>query len=102
MKDLLQVLGLVSSAGKIFSGDTLFKKIKTNQVKLVFTVSDMGSSQLKKINDKCTFYKIQIHNGLFDTEELNQAIGKENIKAIGIEDSNFVKLILSKIDRGVV
>ncbi|AHI52739.1 L7Ae/L30e/S12e/Gadd45 family ribosomal protein [Spiroplasma culicicola] len=102
MQDLLNVLGLASSANKLISGETLFKKIIKNKIKLVLTVKDMGASQLKKINDKCAFYQVPIYNGLIDTIQLNQAIGKNNVKAIGIEDINFVKLILKNISKGDV
>ncbi|QEH61726.1 putative 50S ribosomal protein L7Ae [Spiroplasma chinense] len=102
MQELLNALGMAASANKLVSGETLFKKITKSKICLVLTVSDMGQSQLKKINDKCKFYEVEIFNGLFDTDELNKAIGKDNVKAIGIEDRNFKKLILSKISKGDV
>ncbi|QBQ07580.1 putative 50S ribosomal protein L7Ae [Spiroplasma gladiatoris] len=102
MKDLLNALGLVANARQIVSGEILFKKIQQQKIKLVLTTSDMGKSQLKKINDKCNYYNIAIFNGLIDSDQLNKAIGRMNIKAIGIENSNFTKLVLSKIGKGDV
>lgn len=99
---LLTTLGMVSSAKKLIFGEKLFEKIKKNKIKIVLTVSDMGISQLKKINDNCKFHNVLIYNGLFDTHQLNQAIGKKNIKAVGIEDINFYKLINNKISEGDV
>ncbi|ATX71277.1 L7Ae/L30e/S12e/Gadd45 family ribosomal protein [Spiroplasma clarkii] len=97
IKNLLGSLGLAMSAGKLVAGATLFDKIKKNKVLLVLTVNDMGPSQLKKINDKCNFYKIPIYQGLVSTDELNQAIGKTNTKAVGVIDPNFKKLIEKNI-----
>ncbi|QGS51819.1 L7Ae/L30e/S12e/Gadd45 family ribosomal protein [Spiroplasma tabanidicola] len=102
MEDLLKTLGLVSSARQIISGESLFKKIQQQKVRIVLTTSDMGKSQLKKINDKCNFYQIPIYNGLFNSDDLNKAIGKNNIKAIGVESINFAKLLINKISKGDV
>ncbi|WP_339029366.1 50S ribosomal protein L7 [Spiroplasma endosymbiont of Cantharis nigra] len=95
---LLGSLGMISSAGKLVYGEKLFDQIKLTKVKIVLTTSDMGKSQLKKINDKAKFYNIKIINNLFDSEQLSKAIGRKNIKSIGINDDNFVKLILKNIE----
>lgn len=93
---------MAAGAGKLVAGEPLFDKIRKNKVKIVFTVSDMGASQFKKINDKCNFYKVPIYNGLFSAKELNQALGRENTKAIGIVDDNFKKLVEKKLSKGDV
>ncbi|AGR41027.1 L7Ae/L30e/S12e/Gadd45 family ribosomal protein [Spiroplasma taiwanense] len=98
VQKLLNSLGLASSASKLVYGEKLFENIKQKKIGLVLTTSDMGISQLKKINNKCVFYKIKIINNLFNSEQLNQAIGKKNIKSIGISDRNFIKLVLKNIE----
>ncbi|ALD66256.1 L7Ae/L30e/S12e/Gadd45 family ribosomal protein [Spiroplasma cantharicola] len=95
---LLGSIGMISSSGKLVYGEKLFDCIKQKKVKLVLTTSDMGKTQLKKINDKTNFYNIRVINNLFDSQQLNKAIGKSNIKSIGINDDNFVKLILKNIE----
>ncbi|WP_339021590.1 50S ribosomal protein L7 [Spiroplasma endosymbiont of Atherix ibis] len=95
---LLGSLGIISSTGKLVYGSKLFDQIKNQKVKIIFTTSDMGKSQLKKINDKANFYNIKIINNLFDSEKLSKAIGKTNIKSVGVCDENFVKLLLNKIE----
>ncbi len=97
MKSLLNCLGMASSANKLVYGEQLFKKIQQRKIKLVLTTSDMGKSQLKKINDKCSFYDTEIINGLFDSDELNKSVGRKNVKAVGLEDINFIKLIKKNI-----
>ncbi|AUM62570.1 L7Ae/L30e/S12e/Gadd45 family ribosomal protein [Spiroplasma monobiae] len=98
LEKLLGSLGMISSAGKLVYGEKLFDHIKQNKVKIVLTTSDMGKSQLKKINDKANFYNIRIINNLFDSKTLNKAIGRNNVKSIGVNDDNFVKLILKNVE----
>ncbi|WP_338985531.1 50S ribosomal protein L7 [Spiroplasma endosymbiont of Diplazon laetatorius] len=95
---LLGSLGMISSAGKLIYGEKLFDQIKQSKIKIVLTSSDMGPSQLKKINDKANFYNVRIINGLFDSQRLNKAIGRTNVKSVGVSDENFVKLLLKNVE----
>ncbi|QHX36579.1 50S ribosomal protein L7 [Spiroplasma sp. BIUS-1] len=95
---LLGSLGMISSAGKLIYGEKLFDQIKQSKIKLVLTTTDMGQSQLKKINDKANFYNIKIINNLFDSTTLNKAIGRSNVKSVGVSDENFVKLLLKNVE----
>ncbi|AGR42032.1 L7Ae/L30e/S12e/Gadd45 family ribosomal protein [Spiroplasma diminutum] len=98
LEKLLGSLGMISSAGKLVYGEKLLEQIRNNKIKIVLTTSDMGKAQLKKINDKSTFYNVRIINNLFDSETLNKAIGRKNVKSIGVSDENFVKLLLKNIE----
>ncbi|ASP28093.1 50S ribosomal protein L7Ae [Spiroplasma corruscae] len=94
---LVSSLGIVSSANKLTYGSKLIDKIRENKVSLVIIVTDIGPSQYKKITNKCSFYNVKYYDNLLNGMELSKAIGKDNIKAVGIQDSNFIKLILSNI-----
>lgn len=75
----------------------VLKKVKLNEVYIVFLASDAGKNTTKRITDKTTFYKIRLVNQ-FSTEELNSAIGTENRKVLAINDKNFTNLIIKKLD----
>ncbi|AKU79568.1 L7Ae/L30e/S12e/Gadd45 family ribosomal protein [Spiroplasma turonicum] len=94
---LLNALGLVSAANKLIYGIKLFEKIKENKISLVIIASDIGISQHKKIKNKCNFYNVPYYDNLINGIELSKSIGKTNIKIIGIQDQNFIKLILKNI-----
>ena len=47
---------------------------------------------MNKIEKKVYFYQVPL-NKSFNTQELNDAIGKTNCKVIGLTDSGFTKKI---------
>lgn len=89
----LNVLGLISKARKFVYGEKLSDKIKANKVFLVIISTDMSENQMKKLKNKCINSKIEVLVDYINSEQLSKAIGKENIKAIGITDINFINLI---------
>lgn len=95
---ILQDLGLCKRANKIISGEEqVLESIKSNSAKIVFLASDSGKNTAKRITDKSKYYNVRIDIN-FTTEELNNAIGTENRKVLAINDKNFAKMIISKLD----
>lgn len=93
MKDkLLQVCGLAKRAGKICFGETLFKKFSSNQVHYLIICEDISERSFKQLTNKAFYYQVE-YIQILTSSELSYAIGKRNIKAIGITDINFKQLI---------
>ncbi len=76
----------------------VLEQIKKNGVKLVFLANDAMQNTTKRIQDKTSFYGVKLNQD-FTSEELNNAIGTDNRKAIGITDSNFAKLIIRELEQ---
>lgn len=91
MNKILNLLGLVTRAGKLITGeDLLLKAIKEKKVKLIIIATDCGKNTQKKLLDKSKYYGIEAIE-IFTIEQISRAIGKENRVAIGIEDVGFSK-----------
>lgn len=93
-ESILNSLGLASSAKKLIYGEMLFTMIKEEKIRIVLIAHDMSDKQKSNLVNKChnhdVTYKILEE---IDSETLSQRIGKRNIKAVGITDANFAKLI---------
>jgi len=93
---MLKILGIARRAKKIIIGtDMTLLKLKKGEVKLIFLANDASEGTKKKIIDKSTNYKVEVIKHL-NTKELSKAIGKENIKVIGILDEGFKNSILNQ------
>lgn len=91
MNNILSTLGLVKKAGKLASGtDMVLEKLASSKVYLIFVASDASPSTIDKVERKGFFYKVPVVKS-FTSNELNDAIGCENVKVIGILDSGFAK-----------
>lgn len=97
MHKTLQNLGLCKRANKLVSGEAMvLDQIKSQKATLVFLASDAGPNTSKRIRDKATYYHVPLFDQ-FTTEELSNAIGKTNRKAIAIIDQAFAKLLKKDI-----
>lgn len=94
---LLNALGLASSGKKMFYGEKLLDLIKQNKVRFVIISTDMGESQKKKFLNKCNFYNVPYNNEIIDSTQLCKAMGLNNVKAVGFNDDNIIKLITQYI-----
>lgn len=98
MDKLLNTLGLVKRANKLVTGEEfVLQKIKSQRARIVFLANDAGKNTTKRITDKCKFYNVKLIT-LYNTDELNKAIGLENRKVIAINDANFAKMINKKLE----
>lgn len=97
-QQVLQTLGLAMRARKVVLGeDFILAAMKTEGPKMVFLASDAGENFRKKIYDKATTYKVKVCIDL-TTEELSNAIGKQNRKAVLLKDKGFIKLVIKQLD----
>ena len=94
MDSVLTLLGLVYRARKAFLGESVLDSLK--DVKLMFLASDISEKSRERYLKKCAFYNIEHIDG-FSSEELSNALGKKNIKVIGVIDEGFKTSILKKM-----
>lgn len=88
----LNALGLMKRAGALVYGDDLLPSIQKQSIACVVLASDASARTQKQIQDKCSFYNIELI--IFPTrDELSQAIGMVNRVAVGISDRGFIKVL---------
>lgn len=93
MDKMLSLIGLASAARKVVVGETLLKSLKN--VKLIFLANDASCKTKERFSKKAYFYKIPIID-TYNSQDLSFALGKFNIKAIGINDEGFKDLIIKE------
>ncbi len=91
---ILDLVGISKRANKLKSGsDTVIKEIQSRKACIVFIANDASLETIKKFSDKCNFYDIT-YITIFNTCELSNIIGKENIKLLSISDKGLSKTII--------
>jgi|LSQX01.2.fsa_nt_gb ribosomal protein L7Ae-like RNA K-turn-binding protein len=82
-------LGLAYVAKKVVIGtDEVVKALQNKQLYLVLLATDASDNTTKKIKDKTNTYQVElIHK--YSSEDISSAMGKKNIKVIGIKDKGF-------------
>lgn len=87
---LFQLLGLAMRAGKIISGeDRVITGIRKGHVCLVLLAEDASANTMKKLTDKCTYYRVPYHISS-SRYTLGHAIGKkEGRVVVGVTDEGF-------------
>ncbi|HLU21863.1 YlxQ family RNA-binding protein [Lederbergia graminis] len=94
----MSLLGLANRARKIISGEELVvKEIKSNKAKLVLISKDASINTTKKIQDKCTFYKIPFRF-VQSRNQLGHAIGKFERVVVAVLDEGFAQKLSSMLD----
>ena len=96
MDDVLSLLGLIYRAKKLKLGEEILESI--NKVKIMFIASDISEKSRIRYEKKCHHYGIE-HIDIFDSEQLSKALGKNNVKVIGITDKGFADSISKKIKK---
>lgn len=97
MNKALNLLGLMTRAGKIVTGEELIiKSIQESKIKLLLIANDCGKNTKKKLIDKCDYYKVEKVEH-FTIEEISKSIGRENRVAVGITDTGFSKKLVELI-----
>ncbi|WP_019413993.1 YlxQ family RNA-binding protein [Paenisporosarcina sp. TG20] len=102
-QQILQLLGLAVRARMLTSGEELVvKEIRNNKAKLVIISTDASDNTMKKIQDKCKSYNVELH--VFgDRSDLGHATGKAARVVLAITDEGFAKKItelLNEFNRG--
>lgn len=93
---LLGTLGLAARARKITYGETLFENLRKKKVFYCLIDETISERSLKQITSKCTYYNVEYY--VTKGMDLASAVGKRNIKSIGILDQNFVTKIKTLIE----
>ncbi len=97
-KKALQNLGMAKRAGKVVAGEAVtLDYIKKNKLSCVILASDTLKNTTKRIKDKSDYYHVRVIHD-FSSEEINQAIGTNDRKVLGITDKNFTDMILKHLD----
>lgn len=91
---LLGSLGLIAKARKLIYGKMLFDMITQGKIRVVIIANDMSDKQKNNLVNKCKNNEVPYHeiNDL-TSAELSFSIGRHNVKAVGVTDANFAKLI---------
>ncbi|MFA7416899.1 MAG: ribosomal L7Ae/L30e/S12e/Gadd45 family protein [Acholeplasma sp.] len=86
-------LGLAYAARKVVIGtEEVVKAVQKKQLHLVLLATDASDNTTKKVKDKTNTYQIElIHK--YTTLEISSAMGKKNIKVIGIKDKGFSMML---------
>ena len=94
---ILNLIGLATRARLTSMGtDVVISSIQKKEAKIVFVASDASNETIKRVQDKCDYYKV-ICVKEFNTDELNNACGKNNIKVISINDKGFYESVKALI-----
>lgn len=94
MDSALQLLGLIYKAKKLIFGEEVLNRI--DEIKLMIIANDISEKQRIRFEKKCHYYQIDVLS-IFSSEQLQNALGKKNVKVIGIIDQGFKKSLLDKI-----
>ena len=99
MDKVLGMLGLAKRAGKILTGEFLCDKaIKKGQSKLIIIASEISENGKKAVCDACNYYGVEyVEYGTADL--LGQITGGGRRVVVSVNDDNFKKAILSKMER---
>ncbi|QST01625.1 ribosomal L7Ae/L30e/S12e/Gadd45 family protein [Pontibacillus sp. ALD_SL1] len=97
----LNMIGLAFRAGKCTLGEeAIVRDIQRKRACLVLIANDTGINTKKKLEDKCSFYKVP-YREVVDRETLSGAIGKSGRVALAITDRGFATKITSMLDESI-
>lgn len=88
---IFNLLGLAARARKVVTGEEqVIKEVRGQKAKLVILSMDASKNTQKKMQDKCKFFNVELHE--FATRDiLGHAIGREARVSVAITDSGFAK-----------
>ncbi|MFA5560990.1 MAG: ribosomal L7Ae/L30e/S12e/Gadd45 family protein [Acholeplasmataceae bacterium] len=93
---MLKLIGLAYRAKKVAVGTELvLNKVRQKQVFLVMIATDTSQGTKKKVYDKCKTYQVEVME-MFASNEISEAIGKRDIKVLGITDQGFSKALITR------
>ena len=90
------LLGLATRARKVVTGtESVIRALRAKTLHLVVLASDASENTRKKIRDKSSFYATPVLETM-TSEEMSHAIGKHDIKALGLTDPGFSKALVNE------
>lgn len=95
MDKALQLLGLMYKAKRMIlsEGEVLDH---LSDIRFMVIASDISQKSKERFLKKCSYYKIE-YCDKYSTIELSNAIGKDNVKVMGLTDKGFVKAFVEKL-----
>lgn len=96
MDNVLSLLGLIYRANKLYLGETCLDNI--SKVRFLFIASDASDNTKERYLKKCKYYNIP-YNLDYPGKDLSNALGKNNIKVIGVFDKGFANVLLNKFKK---
>ena len=91
MDKTLSTLGLAYRAKKLVLGEEVLNQI--SDVKLIIIANDISENSRERFLKKCNFYNIE-YIDRFTSSEISNALGKNNVKVVGIIDEGFKETLL--------
>lgn len=91
-------LGMCKRAGKVVYGDKLLASIKSRDVYMVVLSHDASARTQKQIKDKSKTASIPVVEGL-SSLDISIAMGMTHCVAVGITDSQLVKVLEKNIQK---
>jgi len=88
------LIGLMYKAKKVLLGESVLEDF--SKVKYLIIASDISEKSKERYLKKCHFYNID-YLDRYDTSYLSNALGKKNVKVIGLIDEGFKESLLKKI-----
>ncbi len=89
--DILGLLGLAMRKGSVVIGtDMTLRTIRKETPMRIFLARDAGENLHKKIRSKTDHYRIPLHEE-FSSQELSEAVGRENIKVCALVDKDILR-----------
>ena len=82
----LNILGLAKRSKNLLIGtDTVVNNLNNGKAKIVIVAKDASNATIETLKNKCYYYNIPLDLS-FLSQEISQAIGKENIKVVALCD----------------
>lgn len=89
-------IGLAFRARKVMVGtDSTIASLRMGKLQLILLATDASHTTKKKVYDKAKFYQVEVIEEL-SSFDISMALGKDDIKVIGITDRGFSQLLMSQ------
>lgn len=89
-------IGLARRAKKVTVGtDVTITALRNGKLSLIIMATDASHTTKKKVYDKAKTYQVEVIEEL-SSFEISNALGKDDIKVIGITDRGFSQLLMDK------
>ena len=91
-----KLIGLAYRARKITIGTEMtIEKLRKKQLYAIILANDASSLTQKKVRDKAKTYETPVLDSL-NSLSISNAIGKTDIKVLGVTDKGFSKLLMDQ------
>ena len=89
-----KVLGMARGAGAVRAGTGLvIDTVRKGKAAAVFVAADVSANTMKKITDKCSFYKVPLYSAGITLCELADAIGLDRPTAVAaVTNAEFLNI----------